>query len=66
MVSDAQSRVHLPSVWPLCRQGRMLAFGAAKSDEVAAIVETAEQYAEDRAAYVRSGKGKPPAAEPIP
>jgi NAD(P)H-nitrite reductase large subunit len=41
-------------------------FEASKSGEVAAIVETAEQYAQDRAAYVRSGKGKPPAsAEPI-
>lgn len=42
-------------------------FEAAKSDEVALIVETADQYAQDRAAYVRSGKGKPPAsAEPTP
>ena len=42
-------------------------FEAAKCDEVVSIAETPEQYAQDRAAYVRSGKGKPPtAAEPIP
>ncbi len=37
-------------------------FEASKSDQVAAIVESADQYAQDRAAYVRSGKGKPPAS----
>ena len=42
-------------------------FDAAKADQVASIEETAEQYARDRAAYVRSGKGNPPAsAEPVP
>ncbi len=42
-------------------------FEAAKSDEAAAIPETAEEYAQNRADYVRSGKGKPPAsAEPLP
>jgi hypothetical protein len=35
-------------------------FDAAKSDQIAAIEESADQYAENRAAYVRSGKGKPP------
>ena len=42
-------------------------FDAANSELEVAIPETAEQYAADRAAYVRSGKGNPPAsAEPIP
>jgi len=42
-------------------------FEAAKLDEAAAIVETADEYAENRAEYVRSGKGKPPtSAEPLP
>jgi bacterioferritin-associated ferredoxin len=41
-------------------------FDATKSDETAAILETAEEYAQNRADYVRSGKGKPPAsAEPL-
>ncbi len=42
-------------------------FDAAKADQVASIEETPEQYARDRAAYVLSGKGNPPAsAEPVP
>ena len=42
-------------------------FDASRVDQTGAIEESAEQYAQARAAYVQNGKGKPPAsAEPLP